>query len=155
MPELAVMACARRSVKGSAAAQRARDAGKGNGLVRAGDPTRRVSRFMSVNQARFRVAAMAESFFATLECELLDRTTLSTKPRFGDAADRHAFILDLHALHLMPQRRTVIYATRNPADALEVANWIAVLRRGRIVQCGTPSEIHRAPVSRFVARLFH
>ena len=31
-----------------------------------------------------------------------------------------------------------IYATRDPTDALEVADRIAVLRQGRIVQCGTP-----------------
>ena len=86
--------------------------------------------------------------------DLLLVDDLSTKPRFRYAADRRAFILALHALHPMPRRRTVIYATRDPADALEVANRIAVLRRGRIVQCGTPSEIRRAPASRFVARLF-
>ena len=86
--------------------------------------------------------------------DLLLVDDLSTKPRFRYAADRRAFILALHALHPMPRRRTVIYATRDPADALEVANRIAVLRRGRIVQCGTPSAIRRAPASRFVARLF-
>ena len=37
-----------------------------------------------------------------------------------------------------PRRRTVIYAMRDPEDALEVADRIAVLRRGRIVQCGPP-----------------
>ena len=36
-----------------------RDIGKGNGLVRAGGPTRETYRFMSANQARFRVATMA------------------------------------------------------------------------------------------------
>ena len=86
--------------------------------------------------------------------DLLLVDDLSTTRRFGDAADRCAFIRDLHALHPKPQRRTVIYATRDPADALEVANRIAVLRRGRIVQCGTPSEIRGAPASKFVARLF-
>ena len=86
--------------------------------------------------------------------DLLLVDDLSTKPRFGNAADRCTFIRDLHALHPMPRRRTVIYATRDPADALEVANRIAVLRRGRIVQCGTASEIRSAPASRFVARLF-
>ena len=40
-------------------ARRARDTGKGNGLVRAGGPTREIHRFMSANQARFRVVAMA------------------------------------------------------------------------------------------------
>ena len=83
--------------------------------------------------------------------DLLLVDDLSTKPRFGNAADRCTFIRDLHP---MPRRRTVIYATRDPADALEVANRIAVLRRGRIVQCGTASEIRSAPASRFVARLF-
>ncbi len=72
----------------------------------------------------------------------------------SDAADRCVFIRDLHALHPRPQRRTVIYATRDPADTPEIADRIAVLRRGRIVQCGTPSEIRRAPASRFVLRLF-
>ena len=86
--------------------------------------------------------------------DLLLVDDLSTKPRFDNAADRCTFIRDLHALHPMPRRRTVIYATRDPADALEVANRIAVLRRGRIVQCGTASEIRSAPASRFVARLF-
>ena len=86
--------------------------------------------------------------------DLLLVDDLSTKPRFGDAADRRAFVLDLHALHPMSRRRTVIYATRDPAAALEVANRIAVLRRCRIVQCGTPSDIRRAPASRFVAQLF-
>ena len=65
--------------------------------------------------------------------DLLLVDDLSTKPRFGNAADRRAFIRDLHALHPRPRRRTVIYATRDPADALEVANRIAVLRRGRCV----------------------
>ena len=86
--------------------------------------------------------------------DLLLVDDLSTRARFGGAADRSAFIRDLHALHPRPKRRTVIYATRDAADALEVENRIAVLRRGRIVQCGTPSEIRRAPSSAFVARLF-
>ncbi len=86
--------------------------------------------------------------------DLLLVDDLSTKQRFGDAVERRAFIVDLHALHPRPRRRTVIYATRDPADALAVADRIAVLRRGRVVQCGSPSELRGAPASRFVARLF-
>ena len=86
--------------------------------------------------------------------DLLLVDDLSTKPGFGDAGDRLTFLRDLHALHPRPRRRTVIYATRDPADALQVADRVAVLRRGRIVQCGTPSELRRQPASRFVARLF-
>ena len=43
-------------------------------------------------------------------------------PWFRDAADRGAFIRDLHALHPMPRRRTVIYATRDPGDALDLSS---------------------------------
>lgn len=86
--------------------------------------------------------------------DLLLVDDLSTKRRFGNPADRRAFIRNLHALHPRPRRRTVIYATCDPADALEVADRIAVLRRGRIMQYGTPSEVRRTPASRFVARLF-
>ena len=80
--------------------------------------------------------------------DLLLVDDLSTKPRFKDAADRRAFIRDLHGMHPRPRRRTLIYATRDPEDALDVADRIAALRRGRIVQCGTPSEIRGAPASR-------
>ncbi len=86
--------------------------------------------------------------------DLLLVDDLSTRPRFSHAAERCAFIRDLHAMHPRPRRRTVIYATRDPEDALDVADRVAVLRRGRIVQCGTPSEIRRTPASRFVARFF-
>ena len=77
--------------------------------------------------------------------DLLLVDDLSTKSGFGDPATRRAVIRDLHALHPRPWRRAVIYATRDPADALEVAVRLAVLRQGRIVQCGTPSEIRHEP----------
>ena len=54
----------------------------------------------------------------------------------------------------MPERRTVIYATRDGEDALAVADRIAVLHDGRIVQSGTPAEVHDTPVNEYVARLF-
>ena len=86
--------------------------------------------------------------------DLLPVDDLSTKRRFTEATNRCAFIRKLHALHPSPRRRALVYATRDPADALEVADRIAVLRRGRIVQCGTPSEVRRAPANGFVGRLF-
>ena len=86
--------------------------------------------------------------------DLLLVDDLSTKRQFAEAINRCAFIRELHALHPRPGRRALIYATRDPADALEVADRIAVLRGGRIVQCGTPSEVRRKPASTFVARLF-
>ncbi len=86
--------------------------------------------------------------------DLLLVDDLSTKRRFAEATTRRAFIRRLHALHPRPSCRAVIYATRDPADALAVAHRIAVLQGGRIVQCATPSEVRRTPVNTFVERLF-
>ncbi len=52
-----------------------------------------------------------------------------------------------------PRRRTLVYATRDVGDALAVADRIAWLQGGRIVQYGTPEEIQNAPANEFVARI--
>ena len=46
---------------------------------------------------------------------------------------------------------TAIYVTHDQKEALSVADRLAVLRDGRIEQVGTPSEVYRRPVNRFVA----
>ena len=79
--------------------------------------------------------------------DLLLVDDLVDNPAFADAAARCAFVRDLHGLRLRPEYRTVIYATRDGEDALAVADRIAVLRDGRIVQCGTPAEVHDPPVN--------
>lgn len=47
---------------------------------------------------------------------------------------------------------TVIHVCHNFDEALELGDRIAIMRDGRIVQVGTPSEVFRKPVSQFVAR---
>jgi ABC-type Fe3+/spermidine/putrescine transport system ATPase subunit len=47
--------------------------------------------------------------------------------------------------------RTMIYVTHDQAEALSMADRIAVMRRGRVVQAGTPYELYRRPQSAFVA----
>ncbi|HXG50363.1 MAG TPA: ABC transporter ATP-binding protein [candidate division Zixibacteria bacterium] len=47
--------------------------------------------------------------------------------------------------------RTMIYVTHDQAEALSMADRIAVLRQGRVVQVGTPRELYRRPRSAFVA----
>ena len=47
--------------------------------------------------------------------------------------------------------RTMIYVTHDQAEALSMADRIAVMRRGRLVQCGTPHELYTRPESTFVA----
>ena len=85
--------------------------------------------------------------------DLLLVDDLSTRSRFGNPTRRRAFIRDLHALRQLPRHRTLVYATRDVGDALAVADRIAWLQGGRIVQYGTPEEIQNAPANEFVARI--
>jgi iron(III) transport system ATP-binding protein len=49
---------------------------------------------------------------------------------------------------------TVVLVTHDPAEALDIADRIAVMEAGRIVQFGTPEELHHAPVSASVGAIF-
>ena len=48
--------------------------------------------------------------------------------------------------------RTMMYVTHDQAEALSMADRIAVMRRGRLVQVGTPHELYTRPESAFVAQ---
>ena len=48
-------------------------------------------------------------------------------------------------------KRTMIYVTHDQAEALSMADRIAVMRRGRIVQVDTPRRLYTRPESAFVA----
>src|SRR5215475_3899314 len=48
-------------------------------------------------------------------------------------------------------KRTMIYVTHDQTEALSMADRIAVMRRGRIVQVGTPRGLYTHPESAFVA----
>lgn len=54
--------------------------------------------------------------------------------------------------HLNSQGQTVIHVTHDYEEAIALANRVAVLEGGRIVQCGTPDEVFHRPVSQFVAQ---
>ena len=47
---------------------------------------------------------------------------------------------------------TFVLVTHDQDEAMSMADRIAVMDQGRIVQCGTPAEIYARPASRFVAR---
>lgn len=49
---------------------------------------------------------------------------------------------------------TFVYVTHDQEEALTMSDRIAVLNRGRVVQCGGPEEIFRRPRTSFVARFF-
>lgn len=49
---------------------------------------------------------------------------------------------------------TVVLVTHDPAEALDIADRIAVMEDGRIVQFGTPEELHDAPATAAVGAIF-
>jgi iron(III) transport system ATP-binding protein len=46
---------------------------------------------------------------------------------------------------------TALYVTHDQKEALSIADRVAVLRAGRVEQCGAPQEVYRRPANRFVA----
>ena len=83
--------------------------------------------------------------------------------------DPALFLFDEPTAHLDPHLRGVVldeiarrrqalgaaavYATHDATEALAVADLVAVLRGGRVVQVGTPGEVYERPVDLDVARL--
>jgi putative spermidine/putrescine transport system ATP-binding protein len=67
-----------------------------------------------------------------------------------DAALRDRLRTELNKL-LRSLGITTIYVTHDQAEAMEISDRIVVMRKGAIVQVGTPRDIYFAPQSRFVA----
>lgn len=49
---------------------------------------------------------------------------------------------------------TVVLVTHDPAEALDIADRIAVMEAGRIVQFGTPHDLHHSPATAAVGAIF-
>jgi multiple sugar transport system ATP-binding protein len=67
-----------------------------------------------------------------------------------DAALRARTRVELARLH-QRIRATIIFVTHDQVEAMTMASRIVVIKQGRIEQVGTPLEIYRRPVTRFVA----
>ncbi|MHB1241217.1 MAG: quaternary amine ABC transporter ATP-binding protein [Gammaproteobacteria bacterium] len=48
-------------------------------------------------------------------------------------------------------RKTVVFVTHDPDEALKLGDWIAIMRDGAVVQAGRPEEIVARPVDDYVA----
>ena len=69
-----------------------------------------------------------------------------------DAKLREALRIEL--VHIQKtQGSTTLYVTHDQVEALTLADRIAVLRQGKIVQIGTPQDIYDRPANIFVAQL--
>jgi multiple sugar transport system ATP-binding protein len=69
-----------------------------------------------------------------------------------DAKLREALRIELQHLQKI-QGSTTLFVTHDQIEALTMADRIAVLNNGRIIQVGTPEEIYDLPASTFVAQL--
>jgi len=69
-----------------------------------------------------------------------------------DAKLREALRVELQHLQ-KTQQSTTLFVTHDQIEALTMADRIAVLDRGRIIQIGTPEEIYDRPATTFVAQL--
>lgn len=55
---------------------------------------------------------------------------------------------------LRETRATALLVTHDPGEAIEFADWIYLMRRGSIVQQGSPEDVQRRPVDADAARFF-
>ena len=67
-----------------------------------------------------------------------------------DAEFRELMCLELKKLHL-DIGATTVYVTHDQLEAMSLADRIAVMDKGKILQFGTPREIYHHPENRFVA----
>lgn len=69
-----------------------------------------------------------------------------------DAAARQSVAEEI-AERRVGSASAAIHSTHDATEALAVADRVAILRRGRVVQVGTPVEVYERPVDRWAARL--
>src|SRR6266478_6317984 len=67
-----------------------------------------------------------------------------------DAEFRHLMCLELHALHDRI-RATTVYVTHDQTEAMAMADRIAVMNHGVVVQIGSPQDIYDRPADMHVA----
>ncbi len=81
------------------------------------------------------------------------RVLLLDEP-FGalDVVLKASLVLDVQRL-LREQQVTVLAVTHDRAEAFTLADRVAILREGSIVQVGTPDELWHAPIDAYVAEL--
>jgi multiple sugar transport system ATP-binding protein len=68
-----------------------------------------------------------------------------------DARLRTELRRTLQAIHRERPRTTMVYVTHDQAEALALADRVAVMNDGRIEQIGTPREVYEKPKNTFVA----
>lgn len=89
--------------------------------------------------------ALARALAAEADCLLLDEplSNLDARLRSEMRGEIRSLVKQCGA--------TAIYVTHDQAEALAMADRIAIMSAGRIVQVGTPAELYDRPANKFVA----
>lgn len=127
-------------------AERARRAAAELDMVGLGDYARRFPHELSGGQQQ-RVA-LARAFARDPALILLDEPFASI-----DAALRRRLRASLRGL-LKARRATAIVVTHDPEEALDLADRIAIMGEGRILEEGTPRDLYEAPRTLEAASIF-
>jgi ABC-type Fe3+/spermidine/putrescine transport system ATPase subunit len=91
--------------------------------------------------------ALARALITQPEFLILDQPLGLLDDRAG-----HEFRDDLRRIHVEAEVTTLVL-TDDPTEALALADRLAVIDLGRIIQVGSPRELYNRPVDVFVARL--
>jgi iron(III) transport system ATP-binding protein len=111
--------------------------------VRMGEHTaRRIDQLSGGEQQR---VALARALVVRPRCLLLDEPLSNL-----DASLRHSMRDEIRRV-CKEFRLTAVYVTHDQKEALAVADRIAVMKKGRVLQIDTPLEVYRRPRSRAVA----
>ena len=89
--------------------------------------------------------ALARALAVKPDCLLLDEPLSNL-----DAKLRHEMRNEIRRI-CKAAKITTIYVTHDQKEALSIADRIAVLKDGRIIQIGSPSELYHSPASSFIA----
>jgi iron(III) transport system ATP-binding protein len=92
--------------------------------------------------------ALARALAPAPRVLLMDEPFSSLDGRLRDQVREQT--LDL----LRETRTTTMIVTHDPREAVRTADRIALVRQGRLVQCGSPEELYTRPVTRFAASFF-
>jgi len=92
--------------------------------------------------------ALARALAPNPQILLMDEPFSSLDGRLRDQVRQQT--IDL----LRESQTTTILVTHDPREAVRVADRIALLRKGRLMQCGTPEELYTRPATRFAASMF-
>src|SRR5438105_15421791 len=131
------------SVRGNNRAQQETRISEVLGLVRMSDLADRKPNQLSGGQQQ-RVA-LARALAVNPDCLLLDEPLSNL-----DAKLRHEMRGEIRRI-CKTAGFTTIYVTHDQREALSVADRIAVLKDGRLIQVGTTAELYHRPKTSFVA----